>query len=358
MSNYYIPEPCHENWNKMTPQEQGRHCDVCSKVVVDFTQKSPSEIDNILDGQENVCGHFRVGQLNREAQMKVFKQPRNIFNRNIKYLALTVLGFFIIHKKTEAQTKGRVKISGGLKPVDHQLYTNTATKLTGTVLTPEHKPAGGAVITFSVNGKELGRTVSRANGTYDFSFSNGDIPGMRVDILVTHKYYLQKDIQGLELRNQKNTLHIVLEEEMMIIGKIAMPVHEEEVIPVSNDSVANETPVKVCNLQEITASEETATDTTQKEKTETIPAPMFNVRDEDIAYTIYPNPANEYATVQCHQTATYLVELYDAKGNRHMQVSFTGDHTNLNVSTLARGTYFVRLMGESGKTQILRLVRQ
>ena len=42
MSNFFIPEPCHENWNKMTPQEQGRHCAVCSKVVVDFTKKTPT----------------------------------------------------------------------------------------------------------------------------------------------------------------------------------------------------------------------------------------------------------------------------------------------------------------------------
>ena len=33
-----IPNPCHEDWNKMTPEDKGRHCSVCDKVVIDFTK--------------------------------------------------------------------------------------------------------------------------------------------------------------------------------------------------------------------------------------------------------------------------------------------------------------------------------
>ncbi|MGL4595961.1 MAG: hypothetical protein ACRCYO_00440, partial [Bacteroidia bacterium] len=39
-----IPEPCSEDWNKMTPETQGRFCDKCCKVVVDFTEKTTTEI--------------------------------------------------------------------------------------------------------------------------------------------------------------------------------------------------------------------------------------------------------------------------------------------------------------------------
>jgi hypothetical protein len=41
-----IPQPCHENWNQMTPVEQGRHCIQCSKTVTDFTVMSNNEIIN------------------------------------------------------------------------------------------------------------------------------------------------------------------------------------------------------------------------------------------------------------------------------------------------------------------------
>lgn len=60
-----INEPCHESWEKMTPQEQGRHCDQCCKVVVDFTQMSNGAIADYLKAKtsEKVCGRFREEQV-------------------------------------------------------------------------------------------------------------------------------------------------------------------------------------------------------------------------------------------------------------------------------------------------------
>lgn len=62
-----IPKPCHEDWNKMTPNEQGAHCAVCAKTVVDFSKKTDKEIINIFEEkkQEKVCGRFAPSQLSR-----------------------------------------------------------------------------------------------------------------------------------------------------------------------------------------------------------------------------------------------------------------------------------------------------
>lgn len=61
----HIPEPCHEDWNQMTPADKGKFCDACCKVVVDFTAKSPLEIQQILKDQsgQKMCGHFRSDQI-------------------------------------------------------------------------------------------------------------------------------------------------------------------------------------------------------------------------------------------------------------------------------------------------------
>ncbi|KFC19236.1 hypothetical protein [Chryseobacterium sp. FH1] len=60
-----IPKPCHENWSNMTPEEKGRFCQVCSKSVRDFTSASDLEIITDLSENPNICGNFRVDQLDR-----------------------------------------------------------------------------------------------------------------------------------------------------------------------------------------------------------------------------------------------------------------------------------------------------
>lgn len=60
-----IPEPCGEDWQKMTPAEQGRVCARCSKEVIDFTRMSQQEIADKIASMQNPCGRFRTPQLSR-----------------------------------------------------------------------------------------------------------------------------------------------------------------------------------------------------------------------------------------------------------------------------------------------------
>jgi len=63
--NISIPEPCGESWHKMTPVPGGRHCNVCEKCIVDFTQSSDKEIWKAYQKEGKICGQFRADQLNR-----------------------------------------------------------------------------------------------------------------------------------------------------------------------------------------------------------------------------------------------------------------------------------------------------
>lgn len=67
MKNIKVPNPCSENWESMSPQEQGRFCMACSKCVIDFTQKQPEEIQYILAEKKSkhICGRFYSHQLNK-----------------------------------------------------------------------------------------------------------------------------------------------------------------------------------------------------------------------------------------------------------------------------------------------------
>jgi hypothetical protein len=60
-----INQPCHEDWNKMNPTKNGRHCESCSKIVVDFSNMTDAEIILVLSQKSTTCGRFKPEQLQR-----------------------------------------------------------------------------------------------------------------------------------------------------------------------------------------------------------------------------------------------------------------------------------------------------
>lgn len=60
MKNLHIPNPCSENWEIMFAREKGRFCSLCSKCVIDFTEKKSEEIEFIFKEKkgEGICGRF------------------------------------------------------------------------------------------------------------------------------------------------------------------------------------------------------------------------------------------------------------------------------------------------------------
>ena len=62
-----VTSPCHQNWEQMTPDQQGRFCASCQKTVVDFTAMSDRQIIEYFQKTNvSTCGRFYRDQLNRE----------------------------------------------------------------------------------------------------------------------------------------------------------------------------------------------------------------------------------------------------------------------------------------------------
>ena len=95
-----IPEPCHEDWNEMTPTEKGKFCNVCTKEVIDFTSKSDEEIVKHAMANKNLCGRFHPTQLERK--LIVDRKKRN---HRLSYAAslLFPLALFSQEEKKETQ---------------------------------------------------------------------------------------------------------------------------------------------------------------------------------------------------------------------------------------------------------------
>lgn len=72
-----VSEPCHENWDKMSPVNQGRFCGSCQKQVVDFSVMSDGELLQFFQKPStgSVCGRFMNDQLDRKLDVPKKKFP-------------------------------------------------------------------------------------------------------------------------------------------------------------------------------------------------------------------------------------------------------------------------------------------
>lgn len=91
----HIPIPCSEDWNNMKIGQIGRHCGVCDKTVVDFTQKSRHEILSYLIENRNqeVCGHVKMSQLDfrhQDTLIVIRDLEKKHRNTNLSYYLLSM----------------------------------------------------------------------------------------------------------------------------------------------------------------------------------------------------------------------------------------------------------------------------
>jgi hypothetical protein len=96
-----IPEPCHENWDKMNPSEKGRFCDSCQKQVVDFTIMSDTQLAAFFKRKTtgSVCGRFMNDQLDKNILIPKKRIPW------VKYFFKFTLPLFLA---TKGHTQGKI----------------------------------------------------------------------------------------------------------------------------------------------------------------------------------------------------------------------------------------------------------
>lgn len=88
-----VPEPCREDWNEMKPEEKGRFCDKCCKVVMDFTSMPTDEVVKFISSRssEKICGRFRSDQVTVPPQFP--KENSSVTGKLKVFLAALVFVF-------------------------------------------------------------------------------------------------------------------------------------------------------------------------------------------------------------------------------------------------------------------------
>jgi len=103
IKNFSVPSPCGESWDGMKPQQNGRYCDSCKKIVVDFTNKTEKEILDYLQANagKSTCGTFKTTQLH--SQQKAIEKQKNEFVLRFVAAILLVFGSSLISCKYEGE---------------------------------------------------------------------------------------------------------------------------------------------------------------------------------------------------------------------------------------------------------------
>ena len=99
-----VPEPCHEDWNKMKLKNNGKYCGACNKTVIDFTTWEKKDIIKYLQNKnKNVCGHFKSLQLavkipkHHEFLMSLyFKTENNVKTPLVKKFILSLITISLV----------------------------------------------------------------------------------------------------------------------------------------------------------------------------------------------------------------------------------------------------------------------
>ncbi len=125
-----IPKPCHENWNDMSPREQGAFCNVCSKTVIDFTALSDVEVKNyfLSNHGQKTCGRFKNTQLTNSDNILPAVLAGNIpFWKKI--LAIVVILFWSFLTGCKEQVLGKIVVPEKQEKNEYTIVGITLTEI-------------------------------------------------------------------------------------------------------------------------------------------------------------------------------------------------------------------------------------
>ncbi len=187
-----IPEPCHENWDAMTPVEKGKFCGSCQKQVVDFSTMSDRQVAEFFKKPStgSVCGRFMTDQLERDIEIPrkripwfkyFFQFALPAFLVSIKASSVKAQGEIRVRTTATDTTKKPIPIRMGMvakpictKPVigDTIVFSNVNRTIFGVVTDEKGDPVPGPTIV--IKGTRTGVSADN-NGNFRILAKTGDI---------------------------------------------------------------------------------------------------------------------------------------------------------------------------------------
>lgn len=207
-----IPQPCHENWEAMTPVEKGKFCSTCQKKVFDFTKVSDKEIIEILNSENVTCGRFTTAQLNRNLYTN---QQKSSF---WLVVSVAILGFLGLGNKISyAQVKNdsvKVETKNNLRTKD-TINSNLTRNIKGNV----SDKLGTLVAAKILVEGTLNETLTDFDGNFEIKAKLGDVLVVSFPSHITVKQVIGTSNYYEIISNSTNEDKIILTQTGSILKK-------------------------------------------------------------------------------------------------------------------------------------------
>ena len=343
-----IPEPCHQDWNNMSPNDQGRFCASCSKTVVDFSSMSDAALlqyfDNLKDS--NVCGRVYTDQLERSIEPAT--KPRKKIFVYWQY----VLAFVMI------LTKGQMaKAQGAMKKSDVKM--NHA--IGDTILLPTKTPITNEIMVGGLTSKR-GRGIQELMADKIQQLKIVDtaglpIPSASVTLFPANKTFVTDEEGFADMSHYPLTESI----EVSAIGYSNSSISLKYI---QNTRVILKKSTLVLDTLILESSSSTSILTTVAGGIGITRRNIFSISDTlqnisarfNPAFKLYPNPAQpgQLFTIELKEAGTFRIRISDANGRQLMQqllnVAVKNDTQQIPIpASWSNGSYLVTVINEKGK---------
>lgn len=374
-----ITEPCHENWEAMTPNQQGAFCHSCAKDVVDFSKKSLQDIKDFFSKPQTgrVCGRFEEKQL-EELSVEDFISRFTYWNFSKKFAAIFFMAFGLLMfsgNETNAQNgehmlKGEVAImpdqttkknTGNDKQhqeAERRMIKGKVARQVCTTVDPVTTVKGNAKIETVTEVKEEQMIM----GMIAFNPRKQEEPKkdttVKGDTVVTRTVIENLPVTGedknVEIKETENLKHTIYEnsevsEEERDITKTKEPEITVVVVKtITDNAIITETTTNtVPDNNTVITKTETVTTETEVPVAENVTGKTEEsmIVNSESKILLYPNPSNGNFTIEV--PARQSVTVLDENGRIVLTQEVEGI-ANIEAGHLRAGIYYVNLVGERG----------
>jgi len=367
-----IAEPCHEDWSKMTSVQKGKHCAVCAKQVIDFSENSREEIIDYLDGSEGqTCGRFKKGQID------VYGERHNAIKKTVIPLYKTIAASIIAIlgagvPSVIAQDHERFQMGGVTsRPIEDVVKNNSNLSIKGKI-SSHNQFVENAKVSIYTGGKLISSSLTKTDGKYVFEIGKGVLVNNRFTVKVFAAGLETKTIENLEANKKQITIDISMEHEMMLMGDV---IAQPEIIEVEKPKIeAQKIEVKADEIKyykgNICVVEKEVTKKPLLRQIETSKPDVLEESLEDLntnknvvlpenanalEVTVYPNPSTSLVFVKTNKNDSYLYSVADLTGKLVFAGTKKGESFELNFTGKPNGVYFISIY-QNGITIITKRI--